>query len=196
MEEMLLLAFERLGFVPEFLIAFSHLCFFASLLPCFILTMSESRIKRLWKNRISQQLSGFHISTCIAPTNQVDHQEGEEHTAKANAHTVANTPPPALPQHHTPLSTVATSPQKKLWRKPLPNDCPSFDFEISEKTIIEQDASLIIIANKEIPTRIQSRHYENIPNLEAQLERACKNEKAVLLTKLLEKQRHQQKQCT
>ncbi|GAN04707.1 hypothetical protein MAM1_0071d04171 [Mucor ambiguus] len=156
--------------------------------------MSESRIKRLWKNRISQQLSGFHISTCIAPTNQVDHQE-EEDTAKANAHTSPSIPPPTLPQHHTPLSTVATSPEKKLWRKPLPDDCPLFDFEISEKTMIEQDASLII-ANKEIPTRIQSRHYENIPNLEAQLERACKNEKAVLLTKLLEKQRHQQKQCT
>ncbi|OAD06793.1 hypothetical protein MUCCIDRAFT_160423 [Mucor lusitanicus CBS 277.49] len=156
--------------------------------------MSESRIKRLWKNRISQQLSGFHISTCIAPTNQVDHQEEEEENA-AKAYyprSATNAPPPALPQHHT---TTAASPEKKLWRKPLPTDCPSFDFEISEKTIIEQDASLII-ANKEIPTRIQSRHYENIPNLEAQLERACKNEKAVLLTKLLEKQRHQQKQCT
>ncbi|KAL9548133.1 hypothetical protein PS6_006775 [Mucor atramentarius] len=139
--------------------------------------MSDSRIKRLWKNRISQQLSGFHISTCIAPTNQVDHQD-------ENA--MANTPP-ALPQHHTP--TTATIPEKKLWRKPLPNDCPSFDFEISEKTMIE-DPSLLI-ASKEIPIRIQSRHYENIPNLEAQLERACKNEKAVLLTKLLEKQRHQ-----
>ncbi|CAO3608440.1 unnamed protein product [Mucor fragilis] len=154
--------------------------------------MSESRIKRLWKNRISQQLSGFHISTCIASTNQVDHQE--ENAAKANTHTM-NTIPPALPQHHTPLNT-ATSPEKKLWRKPLPNDCPSFDFEISEKTMIEQEDSSLIIASKEIPTRIQSRHYENIPNLEAQLERACKNEKAVLLTKLLEKQRHNQKQCT
>ncbi|KAK4509055.1 uncharacterized protein ATC70_007405 [Mucor velutinosus] len=154
--------------------------------------MSESRIKRLWKNRISQQLSGFHISTCIAHTNQVDHQDD---ATNVDAQTTKNAPSPALPQHQTPLSTTATVPEKKLWRKPLPNDCPLFDFEISEKTMIEQDPSLVI-ANKEIPTRIQSRHYANIPNLEAQLERACKNEKAVLLTRLLEKQRHQQKQCT
>lgn len=152
--------------------------------------MSESKIKRLWKNRISQQLNGFHISTCIAPTNQVDHQDEDLKTTSVLTTATTDTlpPPPPIPQHTT------ANTQKKLWRKPLPNDCPSFDFQISEKTMIE-DSSLLIVEKTEIPIRIQSRHYENIPNLEAQLERACKNEKAVLLTKLLEKQRNY-KQCT
>jgi hypothetical protein len=146
--------------------------------------MSESKIKRLWKNRISQQLSGFHISTCIAPTNQVDHQdENLKATSTLTTITTDTLPLPSLPQHTT------ANTEKKLWRKPLPNNCPSFDFQISEKTMVE-DSSLLIVEKTEIPTRIQSRHYENIPNLEAQLERACKNEKAVLLTKLLEKQRN------
>ncbi|CEP16703.1 hypothetical protein [Parasitella parasitica] len=134
--------------------------------------MSESKIKRLWKNRISQQLNSFSFSACIVPSNtdRVDHTDI----------------PPAVP-HHADITLPA---EKKLWRKPLPVDCPSFDFQFSEKTMVEENEASLNTKKAEIPTRIQSRYYGNIPNLEAQLERACKNEKAVLLTKLLEQKRH------
>ncbi|KAI8636436.1 hypothetical protein BD408DRAFT_426137 [Parasitella parasitica] len=135
--------------------------------------MSESKIRRLWKNRISQQLNNFSFSACIAPssTNQIEPKDI----------------PPAVPQH----ADITLPTEKKLWRKPLPVDCPAFDFQISEKTIVEDEEDTSLNPEKaEIPTRIQSKYYGSIPNLEDQLERACKNEKAVLLTKLLEKHRH------
>jgi hypothetical protein len=146
--------------------------------------MSESRIKKLWRNnRISLQLTGFHLCTSFSDTS----------TNKKDQQKKKSPPPSTNPTE--PLSS-SSSPNKKLWRKPLPNDCPQFDFEISEKTIVEDEQEEVLntpacISSNEIPTRHESRCYENKPFLEAQLERACRNEKAVLLTRLLEKQRNQ-----
>lgn len=120
--------------------------------------MAEETKRRYWKNRLSQQISGFHFNTCMS-ANIVQEDEQE--------------------QQQEQVPTPATVSKKRLlWRKPLPQDCPLFDFTqpLAEKT--------------EIPTRDQSKHYERIPNLEAELDRACKNEKAVFLTNLLSQQRH------
>ncbi|CAO3617569.1 unnamed protein product [Mucor hiemalis] len=127
--------------------------------------MSESRIKRLWKNRISHQLTGLHFSTCLT--------KGGGDTDKYNDNPSPISPAPPTPPSH--------SSQNKLWRKPLPNDCPVFNFDKTLYPVRSMDEKT------EIPTRCDSRHYENIPNLEAQLDRACTNERAVLLTKLLQK---------
>jgi hypothetical protein len=137
--------------------------------------MPESRIKKLWKNnRISLQLTGFNLCTSFSNTTN------RKTTPKKKASPLTS-----------PTEPLSSSHSKKLWRKPLPNDCPQFDFEISEKTIVEEQAfTTPTCISNEIPARHESRCYENKPFLEAQLERACRNEKAVLLTKLLEKQRN------
>ncbi|KAI7901347.1 uncharacterized protein BX663DRAFT_514175 [Cokeromyces recurvatus] len=176
--------------------------------------MSESsKLKRLWRKRISQQLGGLHLlNTCISSLT-VDSQETDDDDDERQ------------PLKHS--IQQSTEPIKKLWRKPLPNDCPQFDFSISEKTLFTEitdfdnvsfnnDNSTIppvvishrsnhlpmipppirssssLIEKTEIPTRYESRHYKNVPSIEARLENVCKNEKAILLTKLLEKQRHKQ----
>lgn len=123
--------------------------------------MPESTTKRPWRNRLSQQISGFHLNTCISPN--IVHDDEEEE--------------PKLP----PPATI--SKKRLLWRKPLPNDCPIFDFTVKKENSLDEKT--------EIPTRHQSKYYERIPNLEAELDRACKNEKAILLTNLLsQQQRH------
>jgi hypothetical protein len=58
-----------------------------------------------------------------------------------------------------------------------------------EKDEKKQFVSLID-EKTEIPTRHESRFYEKMPNLEEKLERACKNDKAELLTKLIQQKQH------
>ncbi|KAI9476028.1 MAG: hypothetical protein EXX96DRAFT_285783 [Benjaminiella poitrasii] len=160
--------------------------------------MPESfKFKRLWRNRISHQLNGFQLlNNCLSATT-VDITNDNE------GYPLNQSPSRRQKQQQTPI--------KRLWRKPLPNDCPQFDFSISEKTLLSElpvsdDPHLPLITKElvktprirsipmtektEIPTRYESRHYENVPHIEARLEHVCKNEKTVLLAKLLEKQRH------
>lgn len=151
--------------------------------------MTESRIKKLWRNRLSHQLSGLQFSTCITKSTSTTATEEKDYakcpiaTTVISPRTPPTSPPPSLPIHK----------DTKLWRKPLPNDCPVFDFDTtSEKTLYDDGSKTNTTATTiktEIPTRCESKFYENIPNLEEQLDRACTNEKAVLLTKLLQKQR-------
>lgn len=143
--------------------------------------MSESRIKRLWKNRISHQLTGLQFSTCLSNkggggvANDIDTEKYIDHASPIS---IQSPPPPPPPSHSS--DTITSSP-KRLWRKPLPNDCPVFDFDNTTYPVRSMDEKT------EIPTRCESRHYEDIPNLEAHLDRACTNERAVLLTRLLQK---------
>lgn len=143
--------------------------------------MAESRVKRLWRNRLSHQLSGFQFSTCMTKSTSSD-TSCSDYAVEIKS--PSSQPPPSLPVHR----------DTKLWRKPLPSDCPVFDFDsTSEKTLceaaVEEKTTIKKTTTTEIPTRCESKFYENIPNLEEQLDRACTNEKAVLLTKLLQKQR-------
>ncbi|KAG2208126.1 hypothetical protein INT47_010488 [Mucor saturninus] len=131
--------------------------------------MPESTQRRYWKNRLSQQISGFHFNTCLSANNVQGEEEGEEEKTSAEA-------PVPLP--------ATLSKKRLLWRKPLPNDCPVFDFNSPSSNNNSLDEKT------EIPTRQQSKHYERIPNLEAELDRACKNEKALFLTNILSHQRH------
>lgn len=73
--------------------------------------------------------------------------------------------------------------KKKIWRKPLPKNCPSFEFLISKKTPSSPDTHLN--EKTQIPTRSDSKHYQNIPHLTAELDRVCNNKKTILLTKAL-----------
>lgn len=76
------------------------------------------------------------------------------------------------------------SKKKLLWRKPLPRNCPTFDFLISEKTAAPPPPPPLP-RHTQIPTRSDSKHYQNIPHLNAQLERVCTNKKTIQLTKAL-----------
>lgn len=149
--------------------------------------MPESGIKKLWKNRISQQIAGFNFTTCISSSSSSSTTHEKDN---------AQAPPPSYAQTQSHNSN--TNKRKSLWRKPLPSDCPSFDFVSSgdEKkttsTVIvlppkEEEEMVSILEEKtEIPTRYESRCYaEKIPNLKAHLDRASKNDKVILLSKLL-----------
>ncbi|KAG2235875.1 hypothetical protein INT48_008178 [Thamnidium elegans] len=97
--------------------------------------MSESRFKRSWRNRFSQQITNFHLNSCISPN--ISHED-------------------------EPLSASSSTPtNKKLWRKPLPNDCPVFDFSSEKTTVIETTDPLE--EKVEIPTRYESKYYTMPP---------------------------------
>ncbi|KAG0749266.1 hypothetical protein G6F57_004457 [Rhizopus arrhizus] len=112
---------------------------------------NESKVKKLWKNRLSG------LSSCIRPHQTVERDEDTYHKIQQKQ-----------------------EPPQPIWRKPLPDDCPVFDFDISEKTLIAETPAYI-------PARYESRQYskEN-PNIDNHLKRICNNEKTVLLTKALQ----------
>jgi hypothetical protein len=108
--------------------------------------MNESRVKRLWKNRLSSLGSCIHSSH----TSVEEEEEGRQSIQELKK----------LPA---------------VRRKPLPADCPAFDFDICEKTYTD------------IPVRCESKQYqERISDIDHHLEKIRNDEKIVLLTKLLQ----------
>lgn len=130
-------------------------------------------LKRLWKKRNTNFVlfkRGFSFISLCSSTQTVTDAE---------------------PVTDTQLKQSVTTcvPEHRLWRKPLPHGCPLFDFSSSEETLVGDE----IVSNGKdtieiaaiIPTRHASKFYEHIPDFEEQLERACNNRRAILLSKVL-----------
>ncbi|KAI8883265.1 hypothetical protein K501DRAFT_272921 [Backusella circina FSU 941] len=128
-------------------------------------------LKRLWKKRNSKLTlfkRGFSFMSLCSSTHLV-----------TDAESVTD-----IQLKRTSVTTCV--PEHRLWRKPLPVDCPLFDFSSSEETLVGHE---IMWNDKDItaiiPTRHASKFYEHIPDFEEQLERACNNRRAILLSKAL-----------
>ncbi|KAI8886094.1 hypothetical protein K501DRAFT_310450 [Backusella circina FSU 941] len=128
--------------------------------------MTESRIKSLWKRQSGQSkmISSSSSSTSSIRTPSMTHSSRSSISSNSvNRH------------------------EQQLWRKPLPPDCPKFEFAgdtgstNGEKTLIQLDAQV----NSAIPIRRDSRFYKQIPYFDALLERTCKSKRVVMVSEML-----------
>jgi hypothetical protein len=63
-----------------------------------------------------------------------------------------------------------------------------FDSQQRFRSSEDTSAAFYFKEKTEIPTRNESKFYKDKPQLQARLERACTNEKVILLSKLLQNQ--------
>ncbi|KAI8994881.1 hypothetical protein BDB01DRAFT_774432 [Pilobolus umbonatus] len=147
--------------------------------------MSESRVKQLWKNRMSKHTIsfGFHLNR----SNTVSRPNPDIVLTKSNS--------------------TGHSGTKNIWRKPLPEEYTQLmsDAYDKEDTIDDYEESnqenhrqsnqgnhkqnnqeyyrrnaYLFEEKTEIPTRNESKSYDQIPYIEAQLSRACNSEKILV----------------
>ncbi|KAI8384568.1 uncharacterized protein BYT42DRAFT_266092 [Radiomyces spectabilis] len=163
-----------------------------------MLSTHESKIKRLLANRhkyrhsLSEKLPKPGYWFTPSPT---DDQRWESASAS--------------PELDRPTPTVEKQ-TPKPWRKPLPIDCPVFDFS-NDKTLIEETSestgsvvmpTTILVTPPQpptpptppkpisatIPARHTSRFYGNDPEVQIQLERMAQDERMILLSKTMQLQ--------
>jgi hypothetical protein len=128
--------------------------------------MAESRIKSLWKRQNSQSKKNS-LSESDASSIQTPSLSQSSCSSISSDHEYRH--------------------QHQLWRKPLPPDCPKFEFAgdtgstNGEKTLLQMDAQV----NSIIPIRRDSRFYKQIPYFDALLERTCKSKRVALMSEII-----------